>query len=152
MTTIKITDSERSHTISVDVTIETVNKVITDALLIYDKDLLLKSLSKSLKDYLIGTFSISAKEISNYFNYHHEMQMFVEAMKRHGYFIKYHTAYKITEDLRNILIASEPDKDKIFGIDEGLLFDKLLGLDLIKYLKNIFKGYDKMRRCVLKCL
>lgn len=146
MTTINITDKnnkDSSYKLDVDVPTNTTYRVICEALLMYDKSLVLGSLSDKLKQYLSTTFSVSRRELEMYFTCPQLVPSFIEAMKKHGYFVKYHTVYKITEELRALLAQCPDDQKNLFGMDEGLLFNDLLGFDAIKYLLSS-KSFQKI--------
>ena len=137
-----ITDNENLYELDIDVDIDIINKLIRDTLTVYDKNVVLNVITDKFKEYLLSAFSVTVKELSNYFDSQSATNNFIEAMKFHGYFVKYHTTLRITEELRELLVQYPEDQKSPFDIDEGLLFNDLLGFDAIKYLLSA-KSFQK---------
>ena len=143
MTKIIISNDNKNYELNADVDIDIIHKLIQDTIIVYDKNLLVNTITGKLKEYMLSTFYVSIKELSNYFKSQAATINFIEAMKFHGYFIKYHTTYKITEDLRELLAQYPEGHKNVFDIDEGLLFNEVLGFDAIRYMLSA-KSFQKV--------
>ena len=143
MVKIIISNNDKSYEINANVDIDVIHKLIKETMVIYDKNILINMITGKLKEYLVYTFYVSIKELSNYFESQAATINFIEAMKFHGYFIKYHTTYKCTEELHELLAKYLDGHKNVFDMDEGLLFNEVLGFDAIRYMLSA-KSFQKV--------
>lgn len=107
-----------------------------------DKNLFLKVLPQSLKDFLLDSFSISIKELQKFFNHKFEGNAFLELMIKHSYIYKYHTSYKLTEEAKQALAHPSNNDKELNILEEGILFGEVLGVYVIKFILNA-KNFQK---------